>query len=94
MLVGVTVFVIVSLNRVVVNRPLHVIGLMLPGNPLAGAGNAIPVRNTRLVFVIGAMVSQRLLVTSKLVVVKVIVGEKLIDAPGTFKLKMILFAAN
>ena len=84
--VTVTVLVIASVCRVVVNRPLHVTGLMLLGRPLAGTGKVKPVRNTLSVSVSGTVVSQRLLATSKLVVVRVIVGEKPIEAPGTVKL--------
>lgn len=59
-LVGVTVavVVIVSVTSVVVKRPLHVMGLMLPGKPPAGTGNATPVRNTRFVLVSGTVVTQ------------------------------------
>lgn len=87
-IVGVTVavFVIVSVGNVVVNCPLHVTGLRLRGKPPCGTGNAMPVRNTRAVAVSGAVVSQRLLIESNFVVVVVRVGEKLIEAPGTFKL--------
>lgn len=87
-LVGVTdkVSVIPSVGRVLVNLPLQLTGLMLPGRPLAGTANAKPVRNTRPVSVTGTEVSQRLFAASKLVVVKEMVGEKLTEAPGTFKL--------
>lgn len=82
----VPVLTIVSVSKVVVNLPLQVTGLMPLGSPLAGTGNVKPVRNTLPVGVSGTVVSQRLVAASKLVVVMVIVGEKLIEAPGTFKL--------
>ena len=81
----VPVLTIVSV-KVVVNLPLQVTGLMPLGSPLAGTGNVKPVRNTLPVGVSGTVVSQRLVPVSKLVVVMVMVGEKLIDAPGTFTL--------